>query len=267
MPRISTLVSYLVAGLLVSIAGRAHGQTTSGAGGAGMFGGRSVGSSFAAAPSNFSGSAGARTAAAGAAGGLGALGMNGVGGSLAGATTRGDAAAGQVTGNERFLRNNRQAGQFVGSDSADTSNFFSQLSGLAATQGARGQNNQQNTNNVRLMPSKARVLVTPGFSVTMPSGDRVSTTLQQRLEKSQRIGRLGPISVRLEGRTAVLSGSVATEHDRDLAAQVALLEAGVAAVRNELSVGPPPSPEVPLPNLPSQPTPTAPNGSSTPAPR
>lgn len=258
MARISTLVSYLAVGLLVSTAGDVYGQTTSGTSGSGMFGGRAVGSSFSAAPSNFSGSAGARAAAAG--GGLGALGAGGVGGSLAGATTRGDATTGQVTGNERFLRNNRRTGQFVGADTADANNFFSQLSGLAATQGARGQNNQQNSNNVRLMPTKARVQLTPGFAYSAPGGDRVSTTLQQRLEKSQRIERLGPIAVRLEGRTAVLSGSVATEHDRDLAERVALLEAGVAAVRNELTVGPPPSPQSELP------TPPTPNGSTTPLP-
>lgn len=255
MFRICTLVSYLAVGLLVSTAGEARGQTTSG-GGSGMFGGRSTGSSFAAAPSNFSGSAAARTAAAG--GGLGALGAAGLGGSLAGATTRGDASTGQVSGNERFLRNNRRSGQFVGADTADTNNIFSQLSGLAATQGARGQNNQQNTNNVRLMPTKARVQVSPGFSYALPGGDRVSTTLQQRLERSQRIERLGPIEVRLEGRTAVLSGSVATEHDRELAERVALLEAGVSTVRNELTVGPGPSPQLP--------TPSSPSGSPAPSP-
>src|SRR5436190_4371184 len=113
MPRRFAILSYLVAGLLVSTVlnstvaeVRAQQGATSGSVGA-----RSMGSSFTPSASNFGGSAGARGAAGGQ-GGLGALGVGGAGGSLAGATTRGDASAGQVTGNERFVHNNRRPGQF-----------------------------------------------------------------------------------------------------------------------------------------------------------
>jgi hypothetical protein len=261
--RFATL-SYLSIGLAVSSAAVAHAQSTMGS-----FGSRNVGSSFSPAASNFSGSAGARSSYAaglgGGQGGLGALGQTGVGGSLAGATTRADTSAGQITGNERFLRNNRQPGQFVGSDSADASNFFSQLSGLTGGQLGRGQNRNDsanNLNNVRMTPSKARVQMVPGFTYAGPGGDRVSLALEDRLGRSSRIERLGPITVRIEGRTAVLSGLVATQHDRDLAERVALLEAGVSAVRNELQVAP--SPELPPTGLPpSQP---APSSSATPPP-
>src|SRR5690349_6799507 len=141
MQRRFAILSYLVAGLMVSVlaistAGEARAQQGMSSG---AFGSRNVGSSFSPAASNFSGSAAARGAAGGQ-GGLGALGAVGTGGSLAGATTRGDASAGQVTGNERFLRNNRRPGSFVGGDSADTNNIFSQLQGMAAQQGPRQQN-------------------------------------------------------------------------------------------------------------------------------
>jgi osmotically-inducible protein OsmY len=51
------------------------------------------------------------------------------------------------------------------------------------------------------------------------------------------VGRNGlrPIEVTLQGRTAVLRGGVATPHNRDLAARLALLEPGVDQVQNELT--------------------------------
>jgi len=49
---------------------------------------------------------------------------------------------------------------------------------------------------------------------------------------------LGPIEVLLQDRTVFLRGSVATEHDRELAQRLALLEAGVDAVQNQLAVNP-----------------------------
>jgi osmotically-inducible protein OsmY len=261
------MLSYLSTGLTVSAVLLAAGEIRAQQGAtSGSFGNRSMGSSFTPSASNFSGSAAARGGAGGMGmggqGGLGALGVGGTGGSLAGATTRGDASAGQVTGSERFLRNNRRAGQFVGGDTADTQNFFSQLQGMAAQQGPR-QQNQQNVSslNVRAPQTKARVQITPGFSYAFPTGTRVGADLQQRLEKSKRIERRGPITVTIEGRVAVLSGSVATEHDRDLAERVALLEAGVSAVQNDLVVGPPvPPPALPpaLPPTPQLPSSTQP---------
>lgn len=255
-----------VSGLLISTASEARAQqgATSGS-----FGNRSMGSSFTPSASNFGGSAAARGGGGGMGGGgqggLGALGVGGTGGTVAGATTRGDANVGQVTGSERFVRNNRQAGQFVGGDTGDTNNFFSQLQGMAAQQGPRNQN-QQNANalNVRAPQSKARVQIVPGFSYAIPTDARVGAVLQDRLERSQRIEQRGPITVTMDGRTAVLSGLVATEHDRVLAERVALLEAGVAEVRNELTI----APSQPLPN--SLPFPTiplpAPSPNATPQP-
>jgi osmotically-inducible protein OsmY len=270
MQRSPAILSYLasglmVSGLVVSAAGEACAQqgATSGS-----FGARSMGSSFTPSASNFGGSAAARGGAGGMGGGghggLGSLGVGGAGGSVAGATTRGDATVGQVTGNERFVRNNRRAGQFVGGDTADTNNIFSQLQGMAAQQGPRNQN-QQNVSslNVRGPQTKARVQLTPGFSYAFPTEARVGTDLQQRLEKSKRIERRGPITVTVEGRTAVLSGLVATEHDRELAERVALLEAGVSAVRNELAVD---SPSLNLPSPPAAQPPTLPAPTNLPQP-
>ena len=47
-----------------------------------------------------------------------------------------------------------------------------------------------------------------------------------------------PIKVEMEGRTAVLTGTVDTDHARDLAERLAMLEPGISDVRNELIVDP-----------------------------
>jgi hypothetical protein len=250
--------SYLACGVVVSAPSASFGQSTS----SGSFGNRNLGGAYTAPANNFNGSAAARGTGTAA---------TGVGGSAAGATTRGDAGVGQVTGAERFLRNNRQPGQFVGSDAADAQNVFSQLSGLGNLQQNRGQQNNGNRNgnnngNRANTPavSKARVQTTVGFRYQLPTTDQLVSALQVRLESSPRIERRGPISVRLEGRTAVLSGEVATAHDRELAGRVALLEAGVSEVRNDLTVAVPEPLLPPLPAIPAPPANSLPSNSSSP---
>jgi osmotically-inducible protein OsmY len=55
-------------------------------------------------------------------------------------------------------------------------------------------------------------------------------------ELSQLSGSYGPIRVQIKGQTAVLRGTVATEHDRDRAGRLAMLERTVSHVQNELQV-------------------------------
>jgi osmotically-inducible protein OsmY len=68
----------------------------------------------------------------------------------------------------------------------------------------------------------------------------VSARLTARLEKSKAIQKRSPISVTMQRDTAILRGRVATEHDRDLAAAMLMLEPGVGQVQNELVVESPP---------------------------
>jgi hypothetical protein len=102
---------------------------------------------------------------------------------------------------------------------------------------------------------------TVGFSYPAQSTALVSQKLSTELSKSRGITALSPIVVQMEGTTAVINGTVATEHDRDLAAQLALLEPGVYNVRNDLHLqieGHQPSenlPAPPNPRLPDLPAP------------
>ncbi|MBN8627063.1 MAG: BON domain-containing protein [Planctomycetes bacterium] len=204
----------------------------------GAFGARSMGSSFSPAASSFGGTR--STAAGGMPSGFG--GVSGMGGGVAGATQRGDTTAGQVTGNERFVRGARQPGQFVGSDAGDSNNFFSQLSSYASQQQRRGNNDNSNPNRQSGMSGgnsrrvQPRVEQSIAFDFAPPKPELVDAALQSRFKLSPRFAKLGAIEVTMVGRTAVLSGVVATEHDRALAAQLASLEAGVSEVRNDLTI-------------------------------
>lgn len=76
---------------------------------------------------------------------------------------------------------------------------------------------------------------TPGS----PAGSvapRVSQVVQRVLDRPDVGG--GQVSIAMEGNTAVLTGTVASKHARDVVERLALLEPGIAAVRNELTVRP-----------------------------
>lgn len=244
----------------------ASGGVTSGSSGrsssSGTFGSRSLGgSSLSRGASSFGGT------------------QRGAG--VAGATTQ-DAAAGQISGNERFLRSNRQGGAaFVGADSGDTRSFFSAL-GAASRLGnqniQRGQdNNNGNNPNAQQQRKPFRLQRVIAFEFRPAAPTAAATTISQRFNGMKQIKSLTPIDVTVQDRTAILRGVVATEHDRELLVQLASLEAGISNVQNELRVAPnqpglglipataPTTPQ----GLPAAPTPTAPQpppSSATPAP-
>lgn len=168
-----------------------------------------------------------------------------------------------LTGNERFVRGNRQ-GAFVGADSGDTTNAYSQTgangqaagrNGLTGTTGRNtltGRNtatsqsrlgqNQQNQNNLGgntaggTSKAPIRTTLVVGFTPPKVSPSVLGNRLQSHLTTTRGLERLGPLQVAVQGREVVLRGTVRSEHDRELAEQLALLEPGVASVRNELQV-------------------------------
>ena len=209
-----------------------------GASASGVFGGsRNVGGATGT-------TAGARTFG-GSQGTVGAT--QGTGGTISGATQQ-DMQAGTVTGNERFVRGNTS---FIGNDSQDAGNTLGILGGqatgnagirnFAALLQQQTQPQGQNTGGQNAIPFRiARVIAfqTPGFSEEGGANPRVSESLSRRLSKMSQ-GRSGSsVLAEVVGRTATLRGTVANSYDRDLIAQVALLEPGVAAVDNQIEVGP-----------------------------
>jgi hypothetical protein len=142
----------------------------------------------------------------------------------------------------------QQQGAFVGADTGDTGNLlsrqgaqargfqnnnFAQLGNLFA-QGMQSvnQNNQQGQQRSR---TQVRIGLKLGFQPAPIAATSVAA-FESRLVKLPGIRFIGPADVTLEGRTAVLRGTVASEDDRDLAEALAKMEPAVQNVRNELVV-------------------------------
>lgn len=236
------LSAALVAAALL-VGQEASAQVRTSGSSSGMFGSRSLGSAQTGAGSNFSG--GGSRAGGGQGGGQG--------------TGAGATDTGSLSGDERFVRGNRQAGQFVGADTTDLESFVG-VEAAAAGQGGRGgmsgqggrdlaglaqqfggQRNQGNAGgrNATAGQGTLRTVRRVAFDVPRRANAQVSVDLATRLRRLPRTMSASPIVVAAEGRTVVLRGVVATDHDRVLAERVARLEPGVSRVVNELLVAPP----------------------------
>ena len=171
--------------------------------------------------------------------------------------------AGSLSGDERFLRENRQPGAFVGADTADAVNLRSQMQGQQQQNfGNLFQNLFGNTNIQNQNPrTQLRIPISLGFAPRPIATGQVATTFTARLTRLPEFHATGPVEVTMEGRTAVLRGTVASEADRELAEDLAMLEPAVRAVRNELVVDPAATTEeIPTPATltPAPPTPGLP---------
>ncbi|MGI8979181.1 MAG: BON domain-containing protein [Pirellulaceae bacterium] len=121
-------------------------------------------------------------------------------------------------------------GQSTGNNN-QFANLFSQI-GRSMNQG--GNFNQQGGRNTAR--STIRIPLRLGFAPKPVSMPQFTAKFESRLAKLPAISAIGPIRVTMEGSTAVLTGVVASEGDRQLAEGVALLEPEVETVRNELTV-------------------------------
>jgi osmotically-inducible protein OsmY len=176
---------------------------------------------------------------------------------------------GSVTGSERFVRDARQPGEFVGADSGDARNFFSQQSNAFQPnfQPTNRNANRQNAGQSGGQQNGTRTLrrrLHAAFRHPQLSSADVRNSVKVRLNRLSTRNSLTDIQVAMQGRTALLQGTVASEEERKLAAILASLEPGVSEIRNELvvSVVLPPNPrveQVPVDSLPSSGVETVPN--------
>ncbi len=166
--------------------------------------------------------------------------------------------------NQNFQAENRElgivggnnAGGFVGQAGADNAGGGSSF-GPGAGSGGFGsffnsfnqQFNQQSQNSDRSI----RVPMRLGFVQVRPVPQERSQRVVRQLDKLPPSIFATPITVVVEGKTAVLQGVVRTDHSKAIAERLALLEPGIYRVRNELTVQPEseqealPSPLAPLP--------------------
>ena len=237
----ATLAGLLVLWLCDTASAQWQGTTT---GRSGLFGSRTLGQTLSAGKRTFRGSGGL------ASGGLG---------------TRAGAGAGQMVGGlvnpaARFIRGNRQPGDFVGSDSRDRGGFVGgrddvnrtgdgmpsgprqrDLSGRPRRRTGRFGGNDSTDQQQR---TPVRTTIHVAFEYPQPVSDELSSALADRLNRLSVFRGRVPIEVSVQGDTAILWGEVASEHGRALAGQLARLEAGIWHVRNELVVTPSTATEV-----------------------
>lgn len=228
------------------------GGTTGGLGNTGGFGGTT------------GGLGGGTGGFGGGTGGIGGGGGFGTGTGQTNSTFGQNTMSQRITQN-RFLPSQRQVGSFVGADSTDAAFSFRQGAvggaGAAQQQGLRGatgvgQNQTQNnfgqgnlgqgqqgqgTGQATVLRRRYRI----GFSYNTPSTTQIATinTRVGRLDgiraNQQQIVRsnsLAGIQVSTQNGQVVLSGSVATESDRQLAERLVRLEPGVYQIQNDVTV-------------------------------
>ena len=161
-------------------------------------------------------------------------------------------SSGTIQGSERFLRGNRGATDFVGSDSRDARRFVGNEQAnparrvRTAVEGLRERRSARTSLNRPRGPLKAgEVYEQLALSADMappdvvPPGPPVTAVeLSRRLTDS--LARFGEarIGVSLAGRTAILRGTVASARQRELAKTMVLFEPGISQVQNQLVLSP-----------------------------
>jgi len=226
-----------------------------------MFGSRTTGSSLSAGQSSAFGS-GMGGSGMGGSGMGGQSGLTGLSGGLSGGSSQmgGQSGIGQSGG--VVAGQGRRAGDFVGANSQQlTGRGFvgmDQATGATGTgQGMQGFGNggmpgfggrnfstsQNQLGNAQGNPYgngggrvSIRTALTMSFESPPDNSRQFSSSLTKRLADLPAIHWRTPSQVEIQGRTAILRGVVATEHDRDLAERVVRLEAAVDQVQNQLVV-------------------------------
>ncbi len=184
---------------------------------------------------------------------------------------------GELRGTERFIRGNRGIRDFVGTDAADTPLFIGIQQGRSRGTIRSAITNlrpprEPNVNQPQPQQPGPNLPYAPrlqlGFTPPEIAPSVVALDITERLVDALALQRsdlqADEIGVILQGRTAILVGEVASEHERLLAQQLTMLEAGVSEVQNELTIAgelsaeelPPAEAFDTLPNLPDDMFPT-----------
>ena len=154
---------------------------------------------------------------------------------------------GMVQGNERFIRGNRRASDFVGADNREAQGFVGQVnaanlnpSQIPTTLGTPQRANRAPQINRPAQRHRPNTLHYPtlelGFQPEPEALQRLAASAAEQIAQSldERFG--SRIEVLVEERTAILRGEVDSADASRLAELMAGFEPGVSSVRNELRV-------------------------------
>jgi BON domain len=235
--------------LYAQVSGYGAGGGMGGASGGGSFGssGSSFGSSgsmFGSSGSTFGAASGSGFGNTGTTGGAanGLVGMSG--GGMYGGTGSGIARAGGAGGSYSSSQYGNRGGQ---------SSQYSQYGGAggrgAQGGGRRGSTSQTSTGqpgqggagglNAQQAWYEPRIEV--GFMISTPAATSIQTSVIKPFQAPALAPRFGSVKASVQGSTVVLQGTVNSEEDRQLAAQMTMLEPAVFAVQNDIRVASPPA--------------------------
>jgi hypothetical protein len=108
--------------------------------------------------------------------------------------------------------------------------------GMLGSTGGMGNNQYgAGSTNGFATPSVAKNVVID-FEIPKPVMATISTDLSQRFAEMPGLRTKSPLTVAIQGDTAILRGVVATQHDREMAERILLLEPRISKVSNELAV-------------------------------
>ncbi len=174
-----------------------------------------------------------------AAPGAGPIGANGI--------SVGNNPGGGISQNGRFVRGNRQRGDFVGSNRTELKGFVGagQAVGIgnapSATSTLRLETSSQRVNRpLPPLPKKSMYYPKLVLEQTDSARGEVIPSPEFQTEIQNRLQRSGypQVEVQWIAGVAVLSGQVATERERELAETLLGFEPGISEIRNELLVNP-----------------------------
>jgi hypothetical protein len=202
---------------------------------------------FGSSGSNFGsgGSSGGFQFGNGALGGTGssstgtASGMVGMsGGGMYGGTGYGGAnAAGRTGSNNSSQYGNRSSSQYGQNGGGQGRQGGSRRGGTGQSQN-QGQPGG-NTGTAGSAQTYFEPRIDVGFAVPQPKAAVVQASISAPWRSPGLSGRFGTVNVSVQGDTVTLRGTVSSDNDRLLAAQMAMLEPSVSTVRNELTVAVP----------------------------
>lgn len=178
-------------------------------------------------------------------------------------------AGGNMSAAQDLQQFNQRFGQqeFLGAAAPQEALFSSaqnQTQGITADNGLQSflsqaaQRNFQNQGGTGNSRTELRPQIRLGFTPPELGDSQFNQRVTERLTKLPSLEILEDVNVSLAGRTAVLRGRVATEHDARMIARIALLEPGVDAVQSELLVGEPAPVREPRADTPPEVDPTPP---------
>jgi hypothetical protein len=160
------------------------------------------------------------------------MGQNGMGGGYGG-----------QNGNQNFVgrggQNVQNSQNGMGQPNRAMNQFFTNMN-KSMSRGKNGGKNSSGTEQNQAQTMRTEIKV--AFATPQVNSNAVATRVQTRLAKILADHHMTQPVISVQGDTAVISGTVASDSERMVIAQLVSLESGVADVRNEMTVaGEPPS--------------------------